>query len=118
MFPNGVVLLMAEKDEALYEELLKKLVKITDEELEDWKGNYRKGMDANGYVAMDSDGGKWQMVVFLCNEDWKSTIVHESLHAVEQLCNHRNIPICKQTEELRAMMIGEIHSKIQEAIKI
>ena len=118
MFPPGLVLLMAGKDESLYEELLLKLIKVNKEELEDLKEAYREGEDADGFVSMQTKGGKWQMIVFTDEKDWKNTLVHESLHAVEQLCNYRDIPICKETEELRAMMLGHIYGEIQSAIKI
>lgn len=118
MFPPGLVLLMAGKDETLYEELLLKLVKVNKEELEDLKEAYREGEDADGFVSMQTKGGKWQMVIFTDRDGWKNTLVHESLHAVEQLCKYRHIPIREETEELRAMMIGHIYGEIKSAIKI
>lgn len=119
MFPDGMVFLMAEKSIELYEELLRKLVKVTEQEAKDYKQCYSENQDANGFVLIDSeDGGKWQMIVFINKKDWKGTLVHESLHAVERLCEYRNIPIRKDTEELRAMLLGHIFGRIQEVVKV
>ncbi|MEX5523487.1 hypothetical protein ABFV50_33525, partial [Bacillus cereus] len=47
MFSQGVVILMTENDESLYEELIRKLIKPKKEDMDDWKECYRENNDAD-----------------------------------------------------------------------
>lgn len=118
MFSQGVVLLMAENDEGIYEELIRKLIKPKKEDMDDWKECYRENNDADGFTFTNRKHAAWQVIVFMDREGWKGTLVHETLHAVERLCEYRHIPINKDTEELRAMMLGHIFGKVHEVIKV
>jgi hypothetical protein len=118
MFSQGVVILMTENDESLYEELIRKLIKPKKEDMDDWKECYRENNDADGFTFTDRKHAAWQIIVFMDREGCKGTLVHETLHVVERLCEHRNIPITKDTEELRAMMLGHIFMKVHEVIKV
>lgn len=112
MFPQGLVSLMEHKSIDLYIDLIKKTVKLTEDETEEYKKLYIENQDANGFVLINQEDGRWQIIVFTNKNDWKGTLAHESLHAAERLCEYRNIPISKDTEELRAMLVGHIYTVV------
>lgn len=108
MFSDGLIILTPNRRGEFYEALVRTCVKMPDKEMKEWRGNFEKNKDANGYVAMEDDAGKWQIIVFMDKDDWKATLSHEALHAAERMCDYRGIPISKDTEELRAMLVGKI----------
>ena len=118
MFAPGLIFLMAENSSELYEMLLKKIVKVTPEDLKEYKLCYGENNDANGFVFTNKENGLWQMIVYIDRKDWRATLTHESLHAIEQQCERRHIPISKDTEEIRAMMLGHIILQVDEKIKV
>lgn len=118
MFPNGLVFFMAEEDETLYEELIRGIVKLKNSDLVEYKNAYRKEKDNAGFAFIDDENGTWQVIVFTEKKHYQKTLVHELLHAVEKICAYRDIPISKDTEEVRAMLIGHIFGKVQEVIKV
>lgn len=84
MFAPGLIFLMAENSSELYEMLLKKIVKVTPEDLKEYKLCYGENNDANGFVFTNKENGLWQMIVYIDRKDWRATLTHESLHAIEQ----------------------------------
>ena len=108
MFSDGLIILTPNRRGEFYEALVRTCVKMSDKDMKDWRKNFEKNKNANGYVAMEDDAGKWQIIVFTDRNDWQATLSHEALHAAERMCDYREIPISKDTEELRAMLVGKI----------
>lgn len=114
MFPDGLVFYMAENDEDLYEELIRGIVKVSERDLEEYKSVLNEESHNKGFAFVDDESGLWQVIVFTNKKNYEVTLVHELLHVVEKVCAYRDIPISKDTEELRAMMLGYIYEQITD----
>lgn len=121
MFADGIVYLQEKPDVKEFEAKLRSFAQLTDAEYEKWNAAYFSGGNVRGFVCLLQDpdklwdgDGRWLMVVYTGRAGWESTLAHEALHAAEKSCAHRGIPVCEETEELRAMLVGKIFEKTKE----
>lgn len=110
MFADGIIFLLSDRETTTYTKAFKENIKISDHELKEWQELFENAKNCKGFVSIKDleNDGRYQIVVFTDEENWKHTFVHESLHAVEKMCEHRHIPISKDTEELRCMLLSEV----------
>lgn len=104
MFSDVLVVFQEGEDAKEFKDIIN-TYKLAEEDKDKLLKGYSANGDANGFV-LNISIGRICLVVF--KKAPKGTLSHEALHAAEMLCEHRNIPITTDTEELRAMLVGEI----------
>ena len=112
MFSETLLIFQEIRDAEQFKTIVKTYT-LDEEEVKDAVEVYERNKDANGFVGGFSEGRLF-MVIFTTAS--KGTIAHEALHVAEIMCEYRRIPISKDTEELRAMLVGEIVKQSEQLI--
>ena len=112
MFSEILIIFQEEKNEKQFESILSEY-KLTEQGKKDALESYGRNKDANGFVAEISEG---RLFIVIFTTASKGTIAHEALHAAEAMCEYRRIPVSKDTEELRAMLVGEITAQAERLL--
>lgn len=112
MFSEVLICFQEVRDTEQFKTVVKTYT-LNEEEVKDAVEIYERNKDANGFVGGFSEG---RLFVVIFTTASKGTVAHEALHLAESMCEYRRIPITKDTEELRAMMVGEIVKQAEQLL--